>query len=634
MARIACTGAVCLLLLPLCSVRGAVFFPLGDLPGGEFHSEATRVSADGSTVVGWSMTDRGREAFRWTRHEGMSSLGLLPGGSQSTALGVSGDGSLIAGFADSSDAPGLQAEAFYWTRDEGMVPMGYLGDGTDSRARAISADGTTIVGGGVRSDGSTEAFRWTRNEGLVGLGDLPGGRFGSVAQNVSRDGNVIVGYGGAEQGREAFWWTPEEGMIGLGDVQGGDHNSAAWDITYDRDFSVPGSPLVPSGAIGQITNDQGSIAARFSRNGQIFDAGGELWSDESPVGRLHSAAYGSVGNSYPMFIVGTIATEAGPQAFIENNSGYPGYDFQPLQQFARRHAGVSIPDWHLSTAVSASDSNPQRYFSKNGVFVGTGVDPTGATQAWLLDLSKFEHEPIDGAYGWMSGPRGIFESTATGLRHAVAEGGVAPIESELLSPEFEIPFGQLADVSFVTSWTGSGGQMNVDVVAADEPSISIQSVVSFLLPDVPGFPQSRPAVGTIDPSRVDPNKKYRLRIRYFDSNESSLSLGPVRLDDFSMQGVTFVLPGDTNGDAKVDLADLNNVRNNFGLSGEGVAGDTNDDQIVDLVDLNNVRNNFGTAIGGISNVVPEPSALGLGAVALACGLVLRVASRRCRNSGH
>ena len=74
MTRIAVAGAICFLSLSLSAVRGAVFIPLGDLPGGAFHSEATRVSADGSTVVGWSMTDLGREAFRWTRDEGMTSL--------------------------------------------------------------------------------------------------------------------------------------------------------------------------------------------------------------------------------------------------------------------------------------------------------------------------------------------------------------------------------------------------------------------------------------------------------------------------------------------------------------------------------------------------------------------------------
>jgi hypothetical protein len=55
------------------------------------------------------------------------------------------------------------------------------------------------------------------------------------------------------------------------------------------------------------------------------------------------------------------------------------------------------------------------------------------------------------------------------------------------------------------------------------------------------------------------------------------------------------LEGDTNGDGVVDLADLNNVRNNFGASGPGIIGDTDGNGIVDLADLNAVRNNFGAS---------------------------------------
>jgi len=53
------------------------------------------------------------------------------------------------------------------------------------------------------------------------------------------------------------------------------------------------------------------------------------------------------------------------------------------------------------------------------------------------------------------------------------------------------------------------------------------------------------------------------------------------------------IPGDTNGDGVVDGSDLDSVRNNFSLAGEGVPGDANGDGVVNLDDLNEVRNNFG-----------------------------------------
>jgi hypothetical protein len=67
--------------------------------------------------------------------------------------------------------------------------------------------------------------------------------------------------------------------------------------------------------------------------------------------------------------------------------------------------------------------------------------------------------------------------------------------------------------------------------------------------------------------------------------------------------IEYVLrPGDTNQDGKVDIQDLNNVRNNFGSVG---LGDTNGDNAVDIHDLNAVRNNFG-AFGNEPRPVPEP----------------------------
>ncbi len=61
------------------------------------------------------------------------------------------------------------------------------------------------------------------------------------------------------------------------------------------------------------------------------------------------------------------------------------------------------------------------------------------------------------------------------------------------------------------------------------------------------------------------------------------------------------LTGDTDADGDVDLADLNNVRNNFGGAG---LGDTNIDGTVDLKDLEAVRNSFGVSA---QPAVPEPA---------------------------
>lgn len=92
--------------------------PLGDLPGGDIHSEATGTSADGSVVVGWGTTDAGTEAILWDRTAGLRSLRSH----LATELGI--------------DLAGWQL----------------------LRANDISADGSTVVGQGVNPDGKPEAW--------------------------------------------------------------------------------------------------------------------------------------------------------------------------------------------------------------------------------------------------------------------------------------------------------------------------------------------------------------------------------------------------------------------------------------------------------------------------------------------
>src|SRR3972149_267880 len=84
----------------------ASFQGLGDLAGGEYKSYAYGVSGDGSVVAGYSVSDSGREVFRWTAEGGMVSLG-----NAYTAYGVSSNGSVIVGdsyFGTSS------RQAFRW----------------------------------------------------------------------------------------------------------------------------------------------------------------------------------------------------------------------------------------------------------------------------------------------------------------------------------------------------------------------------------------------------------------------------------------------------------------------------------------------------------------------------------------
>ncbi len=137
---------------------------IGDLPGGTIYSIPEAVSADGSTVVGYSSSDVGLDAFRWTAVTGMQSLGFLPGPFRSMfPYDVSGDGNTVVGFAN-----GDEEEAFWWTTDSGMTSVRSVLEsaglseqieGWDiRRATAISDDGLTVAGTGHNPDGDFQGW--------------------------------------------------------------------------------------------------------------------------------------------------------------------------------------------------------------------------------------------------------------------------------------------------------------------------------------------------------------------------------------------------------------------------------------------------------------------------------------------
>ncbi len=190
---------------------------LGDLPGGGFHSIAAAVSADGSVIVGRGRPEGGLvyEACRWTAEGGIEGLGFLPNsGPSSMAFGVSDDGLVIIGRAELD--PFGYAVAFRWTAEEGMVSLGFLESGVPTRgAWGVSADGSVIMGSAFIPNTSQEAFRWTQETGSVGLGFLPGGT-GSASSVVTPDGVIAFGGSGSDEGPQLWRWTEQGGMLGLG----------------------------------------------------------------------------------------------------------------------------------------------------------------------------------------------------------------------------------------------------------------------------------------------------------------------------------------------------------------------------------------------------------------------------------
>ncbi len=239
-------------------------FGIGDLPGGEFLSEARGVSNGGTVIVGNSSSGAAgpglREAFRWTPDGGMVGLGFLGGQDhrkRSGANAVSADGSVIVGYT-STDNDNLSL-AFRWTESTGMVLLTDLPGGRDSTGVSdVSSDGGWLVGGAGSEnyDGTfrSEAVLWHPDGTAEGLGILDrgmdiAGRSG--AYSVSDDGRIVTGNSFSfEFGEELFFWTRENGMRPLEEYLLIDHSidvdAMGWNLTYAI-ISGDGRTLVGTG---------------------------------------------------------------------------------------------------------------------------------------------------------------------------------------------------------------------------------------------------------------------------------------------------------------------------------------------------------------------------------------------------
>jgi probable HAF family extracellular repeat protein len=204
---------------------------LGELSGGLSLSDAYGVSADGTTVVGYSHGASGYEAFRWTAGV-MAGLGDFAGGSfASVARAVSGDGATVVG----SGAGPAGSRAFRWTG-------GVMSDiGSAGTARAISSDGSTIVG-----FYNEDPFRW-KDGVATPLEEFPVANASTLAYDVSGDGSIAVGSAGPAENlydHEAVFWNAngiheiDRILTGLGvDLTG-------WELIEATSISDDGSTIV------------------------------------------------------------------------------------------------------------------------------------------------------------------------------------------------------------------------------------------------------------------------------------------------------------------------------------------------------------------------------------------------------
>jgi probable HAF family extracellular repeat protein len=187
---------------------------------------ASAITADGAMVAGGD---------NWQKTSGqMGIFGPFPGQQDQTqAYGLSGTSQApvaVGAAIKGADPFGPTFHAFRWTPAKGLQDLG-LTNGTESIALAISADGSVIVGEARDANRFWRAFRWTASTGMIDIGTLGGPE--SAALAVNKDGTVIVGTSltsSASDSNHIFRWTPKTGMEDLLTVlqAAGIHNADKW----------------------------------------------------------------------------------------------------------------------------------------------------------------------------------------------------------------------------------------------------------------------------------------------------------------------------------------------------------------------------------------------------------------------
>lgn len=302
------------------------------------------VSADGSTVVGdlvEPIDDQGNvifNAFRWTESEGTVNLERRPN-ADSTAVSVSGDGSVVVGYD------------FRWTAQTGMVIFDDQLPGYDHAFRGwdISRDGSVIVGFVWRTtDFGGQACRWTADGGLTGLG-FPAGYGGGVARAVSADGSVVAGTVSklGENAQDAAVWSAD----------------GSWDVL--------GIPPGGSTAVVQNISSDGTTLVGYTlvsghRQAALWTVDGGAQMLGTPEDWPDSTAHGVSGDG--SLVVGWYKSPGDDsiRGFLWDR----GHGMRDLQQVLERDPRLDLAGWLLCRGVAVSDDET--------VLVGTGLAP-GAT---------------------------------------------------------------------------------------------------------------------------------------------------------------------------------------------------------------------------------------------------------------
>jgi uncharacterized membrane protein len=211
-------------------------------------------NANGTVVVGTANGTSSR-AFRWSTGAGFDAFGP----SDSSAYGVSGDGSVVVGSMLVNDV----TVAYQWsvgtrTFQELAAPPGW----PDCYANNISDNGLVIVGtcrasSGGGPPGPSVAVRWV-NGTVYELGQLQSNPLLNGALAANTDGSVILGMGG---GSDPWIWDAVNGVRSLTSIlEAANGDVSQWSLLEPVAMSADGKTVVGTGGLAGVSGLTAFIA--------------------------------------------------------------------------------------------------------------------------------------------------------------------------------------------------------------------------------------------------------------------------------------------------------------------------------------------------------------------------------------
>ncbi|HYE63760.1 MAG TPA: hypothetical protein VD997_17340 [Phycisphaerales bacterium] len=196
----------------------------------------------------------------------ITEIPVLPGYTQSTAFGVSADGSMVVGISAPGTNPELVSNPvpMIWTLAGGsqLLPGSSTQPNPSGYCYAVSGDGSKVAG----RLGPANIYRWT-TAGIESLPTVPGTTM-SIALGISRDGNSIVGHS-LNSPTKPYIWTPAGGTVVLG---GGDTGGTARAVNADGTV-VAGGLLINFQTFATRWVD--NVSHAFELNGASYAVSGD-----------------------------------------------------------------------------------------------------------------------------------------------------------------------------------------------------------------------------------------------------------------------------------------------------------------------------------------------------------------------